>query len=534
MIGQILGGQYKIIQKLGYGAFSQTYIAEDTIQFNAKCIVRQLKPLALTPDTLGVAKRLFEKEAQLLYHLGSHHNQIPQLLAYFQENQEFYLVEEFIDGHDLSEELTPGKQLSESYVIALLQSILEPLAFVHQQKVIHQDIKPHNLIRRKCDDKIVLVDFGTVKELAVTQIVNSQGETRVVTIIGTPGYMPSEQGRGKPRFSSDVYAVGIIGIQALTGLTLGQLQEDTETWEIIWRDQVEVSPQLAEVLDKMVRYDFRHRYQSAGEALQAVQQLAHLCDMPTSQATEILTTSLMHELTLEWFEGEQRRVQAILERQPSKNPGTFRIGREPAACDLVLSEPTVSRLHVEIFFNPQQQGFYLRSLRESNPPMVNGQSLPTGEVLLNQGSSLQLGQMELKVTAIALKQYFVEAAPSQPAVHPTPAPQQPVALTQAPPQPSTLQESQHSPPPVSPQYRQELIEHPSIPPSAPQRSRLHLAFLIICRVFAASLIVYGAKGLYDYIACLIALGSCDISEPGAFWKFLLCFIVGAFIWLSTN
>ena len=534
MIGQILGGQYKIIQKLGYGAFSQTYIAEDTIQFNAKCIVKQLKPLALTPDTLEVAKHLFEKEAQLLYHLGSHHNQIPQLLAYFQENQEFYLVEEFIDGHDLSEELTPGKQLSESYIIALLQSILEPLAFVHQQNVIHQDIKPHHLIRRKRDNKIVLIDFATVKELAVTQIINSQGETRVGTIIGTPGYIPSEQGRGKPKFSSDVYAVGIIGIQALTGLTLGQLQEDTETWEIIWRDQVEVSPQLAEVLDKMVRYDFRHRYQSAGEALQAVQQLVHLYDMPTSQATEVLTTSPVHELTLEWLEGEQRRVQVILERQPSKNPGTFRIGRDPAACDLVLSEPTLSRLHVEIFFNPQQQCFYLRSLRESNPPMVNGQSLLTGEVVLNQGSSLRLGQMELKVTAITLKQYPVEAELNQPAVQLTPRQQRPVASTQAPPQPSTPQEPQYSPPPVSPQYRQELIEHPLAPPTAPQRNRLHLAFLIIGRIFAASLIVYGAKGLYHYIACLIALGSCDISGPDAFWKFLLCFVVGAFIWLSTD
>ena len=135
MIGQILGGQYKIIQQLGYGAFSQTYIAEDTIQFDAKCIVKQLKPLALTSDTLEVAKRLFEKEAQLLYHLGSHHNQIPQLLAYFQENQEFYLVEEFIDGDYLSEELTPGKQLSESYVITLLQSILEPLAFLSTNRM---------------------------------------------------------------------------------------------------------------------------------------------------------------------------------------------------------------------------------------------------------------------------------------------------------------------------------------------------------------------------------------------------------------
>ena len=432
MIGRILGKQYHIVQTLCAGAFGQTYIAEDTRQFNLKCVVKQFKPLTSTPETLGVAKRLFEKEARLLYRLGRHHDQIPELLAYFQEHGEFYLVEEFIDGHDLSKELTPGKQLSQSYVIALLQDILEPLAFVHQQNVIHRDIKPSNLIRRKHDGKIFLIDFGAVKELTVTQIINPQGQTKVGTIIGTPGYMPSEQGIGKPQLSSDVYAVGIIGIQALTGLTPRQLKEDTETWEIIWRDYVQVAPELAEVLDKMVRYDFRCRYQSAMEALPALQQLANSSEVPTAKATEGPPTSL-HELTLEWVEARQGKTQKILERQPTKNPGTFRIGRDPAVCDLTLLEPTVSRLHVEIFFNPQQQRFYLRSLRQSNPPIVNGQSLPTGEVVLNQGSSLRLGKMELRVTAVALKQDSASATPTQPEPQPTPTPQQQLVPTQKPP-----------------------------------------------------------------------------------------------------
>ncbi|WP_242045480.1 MULTISPECIES: protein kinase domain-containing protein [unclassified Calothrix] len=126
MLGQLLDGRYRIIQELGAGGFGQTYIAEDIKLYNTQCVVKLLKPLATDPMTLQVARRLFDSEAQLLHKLGTH-DQIPQLLAHFEENQEFYLVQQFIAGHPLSKELTPGKQLSEAYAIALLQNILQPL-----------------------------------------------------------------------------------------------------------------------------------------------------------------------------------------------------------------------------------------------------------------------------------------------------------------------------------------------------------------------------------------------------------------------
>ncbi|BAY96468.1 serine/threonine protein kinase [Tolypothrix tenuis PCC 7101] len=279
MLGQLLDGRYRIIKELGAGGFGQTFIAEDTKLYNTQCVVKLLKPLATDPITLQVARRLFESEAQLLHKLGTH-DQIPQLLAHFEENQEFYLVQQLIAGHPLSDELTPRKQLSEAYAIALLKNILQPLTFVHQNQVIHRDIKPPNLIRRNGDGKIVLIDFGAVKQIA-TQLVNAQGQTRMTVSIGTPGYMPSEQSRGNPRLSSDIYAVGMIGIQALTGLMPHQLQEDVQTAEIIWRPLVSVSPQLADVLDQMICYDFRQRYQSAAEALAAVQQLQNPYIPPT-------------------------------------------------------------------------------------------------------------------------------------------------------------------------------------------------------------------------------------------------------------
>ena len=272
MIGQLIGGRYHITKELGFGGFCQTYIARDSQKFNNPCVVKKLKPLCTLPKTFTVATQLFKREAQTQYRLGNH-NQIPQLLAYFQENQEFYLVQELIEGHNLCEELPPGKQLSESEVILMIQNILEPLAFVHQQQVIHRDIKPPNLIRRCSDNKIVLIDFGAVKELAATEVLNPQGETKIITTIGTPGYMPSEQTTGKARFSSDVYAVGIIGIQALTGIMAQELPENPKTAEIIWRDKVKVNPKLAKILERMVRYDFRERYCSAMEALEALQKL---------------------------------------------------------------------------------------------------------------------------------------------------------------------------------------------------------------------------------------------------------------------
>lgn len=268
MLRQIVGGRYQIISHLGGGGFGTTFVAEDRhLPGNPRCVVKQLKPKAVDSSTaLEAARRLFDREADVLYKLGSH-PQIPRLFAHFEEDKEFYLVQELIEGHELRQELLAGKPLSEAQVVSILQEILEVLVFVHQQDVIHRDIKPSNLIRCRQDQKIVLIDFGAVKQLG-SSVINSQGQTSFTIAIGSPGYMPSEQMAGKPRFSSDIYAVGMIGIQALTGLHPKDLPEDPNTCEIIWQDRAEVSPEIAKVIDTMVRYDFRERYQSAAEVLE--------------------------------------------------------------------------------------------------------------------------------------------------------------------------------------------------------------------------------------------------------------------------
>ena len=109
----------------------------------------------------------------------------------------------------------------------------------------------------------------------------------------------------------------------------------------------------------------------------------------------------MNALTLQWYDVGQEKTQQISDRQASKNPGTFRIGRDPLQCDMVLSDGTVSRLHIEIFFHPQQQNFYIRNLKPGNPPLVDGKQLFNGEMLLKQGSTIRLGQQtEIRVADI--------------------------------------------------------------------------------------------------------------------------------------
>jgi serine/threonine protein kinase len=269
-----LGGHYKIISELGVGGFGQTFLAEDLhLPEHHRCVIKQLKPQQRDPKTLEMARRLFDLEAKVLYKLGNH-DQIPRLLAHFEDDQEFYLAQELIEGEPLTQELKDGLPWSETQVIPVLRDLLNVLAFVHQQDVIHRDIKPSNLIRRRQDGRIVLIDFGAVKQVSTQIIDRHTGETKTISI-GTQGYTPKEQLGGNPRFSSDIYAVGTIAIQALTTIHPRHLTEDPQTGEINWRHHApQVSPELAAFLDCMVRYDFRARYPTAVEALEALRSIS--------------------------------------------------------------------------------------------------------------------------------------------------------------------------------------------------------------------------------------------------------------------
>lgn len=279
MVATPLGGRYQLLRPLGSGGFSQTFLAADLhLPTHPRCVLKQFKLQNQDPDTFALARRLFEAEAQVLYQLGGH-PQIPTLLAHFEEGGEVYLAQEYVEGSRLSRQMEVGKPWSETRVVLLLQEVLEILAFVHRHQVIHRDVKPSNLIRRHRDGKVVLIDFGAVKQVRPTIPATSPPQaspetTQPTVAVGTKGYMPNEQCAGKPRFSSDVYAVGIMGIRALTGLQPHRLEEDPETCEIHWRSYAPgVSSGLSEVIDRMVRCDFRDRYPTAQDALEALQNL---------------------------------------------------------------------------------------------------------------------------------------------------------------------------------------------------------------------------------------------------------------------
>ncbi|MGD1862213.1 MAG: tetratricopeptide repeat protein [Leptolyngbyaceae cyanobacterium] len=268
---QILGSRYSIIQHLSGGGFGQTFLAIDLhLPGHPCCVVKRLQPRDADGLSLDSARRLFNSEAEALYVLGTH-DQIPRLLAHFEEDKHFYLAQEFIEGTLLSEEIQPGVQLTEAQTVEIIEDILTTLCTVHEHKVIHRDLKPSNLIRRKRDRKIVLIDFGAVKQISA-QPEAAQVPNSMTVAIGSLGYMPNEQLAGQPCLSSDVYAVGILALQALTGLAPKQIPKDPRTSELMWHDLTAISPALADVLDTMVRYDYRQRYADAKVALEALQE----------------------------------------------------------------------------------------------------------------------------------------------------------------------------------------------------------------------------------------------------------------------
>jgi CHASE2 domain-containing sensor protein len=275
----ILNSRYRITEALGAGGFSNTYLAEDIQRpGNPICVVKQLRPPRQDPEYLNVLRRLFNTEAAILETLGKH-PQIPQLLAFFEENQQFSMVQEFIPGHPLSKELTPGMRYKQAEVIDMLKEVLQVLTFVHSYGVIHRDIKPSNLIRRETDRHIVLIDFGAVKQIQPLQ------QEQQTIAIGTPNYAPAEQMSGLPKLNSDIYALGIMGIQALTGVDPREFRRDANTAQVIiqtgveqqiwhyWRDLTEATDQLVFILDKMAHIDFNQRYQSAIEVLKNLESL---------------------------------------------------------------------------------------------------------------------------------------------------------------------------------------------------------------------------------------------------------------------
>lgn len=285
----LLANRYQIVRTLGEGGFGQTFLAEDTQMPSRRiCVIKQLKPVTTEAGVYQVIQDRFQREAAILEKLGENHLQIPRLYAYFNDAGQFYLVQEWIEGETL-EQLVDRKALfTENSVRKILLDLLPVLEFIHAQGMIHRDIKPENIILRNSNQEPVLIDYGAVRETMGT-VFNSRGNPTSSIVIGTPGYMPSEQAAGRPIPSSDLYSLGLTAIYLLTGRSPQLLETDPQTGEILWQQNAsQLSPEFAAILTKMVRSHPRDRYASAT-------QLRAVLESPTST----ISSTQIHQASTE-------------------------------------------------------------------------------------------------------------------------------------------------------------------------------------------------------------------------------------------
>ncbi|HIK33613.1 MAG TPA: tetratricopeptide repeat protein [Oscillatoriales cyanobacterium M4454_W2019_049] len=266
----LLGDRYRAIRPIAQGGFGRTFRAVDEYKpSRSACVIKQFLP----PSSADASKaaELFRREATQLDELGKH-PQIPELLAHFEPNGQQYLVQEFIDGRNLEEELQANGCFTEDRIRQLLLDLLPVLQFIHDRHVIHRDIKPENILCRTSTSSstgnLVLVDFGASKVLTGTSL------NRFGTTIGSAGYVAPEQLKGQVYPASDLYGLGVTCLHLLTQVEPFDLLDIAEgRWK--WRDYLPVplSPPFADLLDRLVCPELNQRYQSAAEVLQVLRSL---------------------------------------------------------------------------------------------------------------------------------------------------------------------------------------------------------------------------------------------------------------------
>jgi Protein kinase domain len=268
----ILEGRYFATRLLGQGGFGAVFLGRDRLTPRMRiCTLKQFKPaFMMTPDQLKVARELFHREAEVLEQLGSDHPQIPHLFASFDvpapnkhtggDDRFFYLVQEFIDGENLEQELSHKGKLNEAAMLEVMNEMLDIIEYIHSHQVIHRDIKPSNIMRHP-NGRLHLLDFGAIKHVSKPSS----------TIIYSQGFAPPEQFRGQQVFfSSDLYALAATCVMLLTNEPHDRLFDSNRNcW--CWEQYAQVSAHTTAVLNKMLQDVPINRFQSAAETRAALQ-----------------------------------------------------------------------------------------------------------------------------------------------------------------------------------------------------------------------------------------------------------------------
>ncbi len=285
----LLRGRYRVARPIGQGGFGKTYLAIDDDRLGARCVIKQFSPQVKGTKSLDKAVQLFQQEAERLNELGEH-PQIPTLLAYFEHEQRLYLVQQFIEGQTLLQELVQYGPFAERRIREVLAGVLPVLKFVHDHQVIHRDITPSNVIRRFSDNKLVLIDFGVAKLLS-TSTTGQPG-----TKIGTEGYAAMEQIRsGKAYPASDLYSLAATCIYLMTQTKPDDLYDPLEgRW--LWQERLtqqgsSISTAIAYILDKMLKDLVSERYQSADAVMR---DLRLALSQPVGSTTAIGATGTLN------------------------------------------------------------------------------------------------------------------------------------------------------------------------------------------------------------------------------------------------
>jgi serine/threonine protein kinase len=317
----LLRERYRALKLIGQGGFGKTFQAVDEDKPSKPyCVIKQFFPSAQGTDTLQKAAELFKEEAIRLDSLGRY-PQIPELYAYFTGNDgRQYLVQEYIEGQNLEQELKEEGVFNEAKIKHLLSEILPILEFIHSKQVIHRDIKPENIIRRKADNKLILVDFGAAK------LLTPFNRSMTGTIIGSAEYVAPEQGNGKAVNASDLYSLGVTCIYLLTGISPFDLF-DVGEHEWVWRQWLVDNPvnnELGNILDKLIEFGTKRRYQSASEVLQALQKTPPSIQLKSARGIDY--TKLRDFLAQsKWKEADKETAKVMLQVANRTSSGWLRI-----------------------------------------------------------------------------------------------------------------------------------------------------------------------------------------------------------------
>jgi serine/threonine protein kinase, bacterial len=268
----LVRNRYRVTKSLGQGGFGATFVAIDvSLPGEPICVIKQLRPSNNHEKFLRMARELFEREARTLGKIGNH-PQIPRLLDFFEERRNFYLVQEYVSGHTIHQEVKQMGLFKENKIRDFLIEILPVITYIHTQQVIHRDIKPANILRREQDGKLVLIDFGAVKNYVAQMepVEGAEQASNTQFAVGTSGYAPPEQLAMRPIFASDIYALGVTCVYLMTGKSPKDIEYNPSTGEMMWQKHVELSKHMTQVLSKMLEVSVRYRYQSAEEVQKAL------------------------------------------------------------------------------------------------------------------------------------------------------------------------------------------------------------------------------------------------------------------------